>query len=165
MFGGQQGRLWTALARALWGTCSSALLCPPPCPFLRPPLHCSRCSSPCLPPTPRAQWVPAPPVAPASGPHWNLIKQTILETVRPEQGLVVTPYLLRQAARPVSARLQHAAHTCFPAARHVLAGAAHVLLLPGQSGHARDRNLCACTGSREPSQPHSLLRRPCRAAA
>ncbi|PRW33795.1 Zn-dependent [Chlorella sorokiniana] len=36
----------------------------------------------------------APPVAAASGPQWNLLKQTILETLRPEQGLVVAPYML-----------------------------------------------------------------------
>ena len=42
------------------------------------------------------QALSAPPVAPARGPQWSLIKQTILETLRPEQGLVVAPYMLRQ---------------------------------------------------------------------
>lgn len=37
-------------------------------------------------------------MAPASGPQWNLIKTTILETLRPEQGLVVAPYMLGQVA-------------------------------------------------------------------
>jgi hypothetical protein len=40
------------------------------------------------------QAVPATPVAPASGPHWQLIKQAILETLQPDGGLRVAPYLV-----------------------------------------------------------------------
>jgi hypothetical protein len=37
---------------------------------------------------------PASPVAPANGPHWDLLRQAILETLQPEGGLRVAPYLV-----------------------------------------------------------------------
>lgn len=37
---------------------------------------------------------PAAPVAPSNGPHWRLLKQVILQTLRPQQGLLVVPYLV-----------------------------------------------------------------------
>lgn len=43
---------------------------------------------------PPLQSDPAAPVAPSRGPHWRLLKQVILETLRPERGLLVVPYLV-----------------------------------------------------------------------
>jgi hypothetical protein len=43
---------------------------------------------------PLCQAEPASPVAPANGPHWDLLRQAILETLQPEGGLRVAPYLV-----------------------------------------------------------------------
>ncbi|KAL4436962.1 hypothetical protein ABPG75_004101 [Micractinium tetrahymenae] len=43
---------------------------------------------------PRGRTDPAAPVAPSRGPHWRLLKQVILQTLRPQEGLLVVPYLV-----------------------------------------------------------------------
>lgn len=57
-------------------------------------MYCAPAQRCPAPPAPTQSVNPAP-VSPAAGPHWQLLKQAILETLRPEgQGLNVVPILL-----------------------------------------------------------------------